>query len=80
MIVMIAYSSTEFLKLVGKFDTTIFAYMEELGTSEGDKTIVAEIFNRTEADTPDVSIVGSTAHTDMRKFKGMRKSSCAVAA
>jgi len=69
---MIAYSQTEFLKLVGKFDTTIFAYMEELGTSEGDKTIVAEIFNRTEADTPDISIVGSTAHTDMRQFKGMR--------
>lgn len=72
MITMIAYSSTEFQKLVGKYDTAIFAYMEEVGTSEGDKTIISQLFNRTETDTPDIAIAGSTAHTDLRKFKGLR--------
>ncbi len=69
---MIAYSATEFQKLIGKYDTAIFAYMEEVGASEGNKTIVNELFNRTETDQPDLAISGSGAHTDLRKFKGTR--------
>jgi len=69
---MMNYSQTEFLKLVGRYDTHILAYMEEVGTAEGDKTIVNVLFNRSETTEPAVAIGGSSAHTDMKKFKGTR--------
>jgi len=69
---MMNYSQTEFLKLIGRFDTHIFAYMEEVGASEGDKTIVNVLFNRTNTTEPAVAISGSGAHTDLKKYKGTR--------
>lgn len=69
---MIAYSSTEFNKLIGKYDTAIFAYMEEVGSSEGNKTIVNELFTRDTTDQPALAISGSGAHTDLKQFKGTR--------
>jgi len=46
--------------------------MEEVGASEGDKTIVNVLFNRTDTTEPAVAISGSGAHTDMKKYKGTR--------
>jgi hypothetical protein len=69
---MITYSQTEFLKLVGKYDTAIFAYMEEVGTSEGNKSIISQLFNRADTTEPELAISGSGAHSDMKKFKGSR--------
>jgi hypothetical protein len=69
---MMNYSDTEFKKLIGRYDTHIFAYMEEVGASEGDKTIVNVLFNRTETTEPAVAISGSGAHTDLKKYKGTR--------
>ncbi len=69
---MMNYSQTEFLKLIGRYDTHIFAYMEEVGASEGDKTIVNLLFNRSETTEPAVAISGSGSHTDLKKYKGTR--------
>jgi len=69
---MINYTETTFNKLVGKYDTTIFAFMEEVGTSMGDKQIINELFNRQDVDEPDVSIHSTTAHSDMKPHTGTR--------
>ena len=69
---MITYNDTTFNKLVGKYDTAISAYMEEVGTSEGNKIIVNELFNRTGTDEPELAISGSGSHTDLKKHNGTR--------
>lgn len=55
-----------------RYDTAIFAYMEEVGTSEGDKSIINELFNRADTTEPQLAISGSGSHSDLKKFKGSR--------
>ena len=69
---MIQYSSTEFNKLVGNYDTTIFAFMEEIGLARANKTIINELFNRQTVEEPAIAITGMSAHGDMKKHKGSR--------
>jgi len=69
---MINYSATEFTKLVGKYDTAVYAYMEEVGASKGDQNIINELFTRQTINEPDVAILGSTAHSDLKKHNGTR--------
>ncbi|MDD5064935.1 MAG: hypothetical protein PHQ35_09310 [Phycisphaerae bacterium] len=69
---MINYSATEFTTLVGKYDTTIFAFMEEIGQQRADRSIIEEMFTRQDVDEPDVAISGTSAHGRMKKHKGTR--------
>ena len=69
---MINYNETTFNKLVGKYDTTIFSFMEEVGTSKGDSNIINELFTRQDSNEPDVAIHGTTAHSDAKPHTGTR--------
>lgn len=46
--------------------------MEEVGASEGDKTIVNLLFQRSETTEPALAISGSGSHTDLKKYNGSR--------
>ena len=69
---MINYTATEFNNLVGKYDTTIFAFMEEIGQQRANKSIIEELFTRQPVDEPDVAISGTSAHGRMKKMHGTR--------
>ena len=69
---MINYSATEFNRLIGKYDTTIFAHMEEVGASKGNQSIISVLYNRQDVDEPDVAITGTTAHSDLKPHVGTR--------
>jgi hypothetical protein len=69
---MIQYSETEFLKQIGRYDTAIFAYMEEVGASKGNRSIIGELFNRQKVDEQSVAITGTTGHSDLKPHNGTR--------
>ena len=69
---MINYTQTEFTALVGKYETAILAFMEEIGTAKADQGMINELFNRQDVDEPAVSILGTSARGDLKQMHGTR--------
>ncbi|MFA5307706.1 MAG: hypothetical protein WC365_09715 [Candidatus Babeliales bacterium] len=55
-----------------KYDTAIFAFMEEIGAAKANTGMISQLFNRQDVDEPEVAISGTSARRDLKQHHGSR--------